>query len=443
MPGSEERLAARPGLDRLLADEVQDHREVVRAERPERVLVAPDLPEVLAVAVEVEHVPEVAVGDQLLEHRDGRVVEQEIAGHQHEAALLRDRHELLRLGARLRLGLLDEDVLACEQRPLRELVVRDDGRRDHDRVQLRVGEHLVEARRRPGLRMAGRGLREQVGRQVAEPAEVGELGEVAGEVRAPVAEARVAHAHRRHSFQTFPFDVPFEPGRVPEVDDERRLLDELVVVDPRVRRDDDDAVDARRVERGRREPVLGQLADVRIVVRDVGALALQELDQLQRRRLARVVDVRLVGDAEDLHLRALERLLLGVQRPRDLAQAPPRHVLVDLARELDELRVEVVLPRLPRQVERVDRHAVAAQARARLEAHEAEGLRRRGAHDLPDVDVHPVTELGELVDERDVHRPEDVLEELRQLGRLGRRDRVHRVDGAARRAPPPARCRPA
>ena len=65
---------------------------------------------------------------------------------------------------------------------------------------------------------------------------------------------------------------------------------------------------------------------------------------------------------------------------------------------------------------------------SRLERHEAERLGRGGLDDLPDVDVHPVAELRELVDERDVDRAEDVLEELRQLGCLGRRDRVHRVD---------------
>ncbi len=63
-----------------------------------------------------------------------------------------------------------------------------------------------------------------------------------------------------------------------------------------------------------------------------------------------------------------------------------------------------------------------------LNGHEAERLRRCGLDDLPDVDVHPVAELRELVDERDVDRPEDVLEELRELGRLGRRDGVHVLD---------------
>ena len=67
-----------------------------------------------------------------------------------------------------------------------------------------------------------------------------------------------------------------------------------------------------------------------------------------------------------------------------------------------------------------------------LEAHEAERLRRRGVDDLPDVDLHPVAELRELVDERDVDRAEDVLEQLRQLGRLGRRDLVRRCRSRAR-----------
>src|SRR4029453_8311577 len=95
-------------------------------------------------------------------------------------------------------------------RPLRELVVRDDGRRDGDGVHLGIGKKLVEALRRTGLRMAGRGLREQVGRQVTKPAQVGELGEIAGEVRPPVTKARVADPHG-HSFQTFPSEIPFEP----------------------------------------------------------------------------------------------------------------------------------------------------------------------------------------------------------------------------------------
>ena len=112
-----------------------------------------------------------------------------------------------------------------------------------------------------------------------------------------------------------------------------------------------------------------------------------------------------------------------VERAFDLFEAEVGHRLVDLAGELDELGREVVLARAPGQVERVDRQAMAAHARARLEAHEAERLRRGGVDDLPDVDAHAVREHRHLVDERDVDRAEDVLEELRHLGDLGGADR--------------------
>ena len=65
-----------------------------------------------------------------------------------------------------------------------------------------------------------------------------------------------------------------------------------------------------------------------------------------------------------------------------------------------------------------------------LKRHEAERLGGGGVDDLPDVDPHPVAEDRELVDERDVDRAEDVLEQLRQLGGLGARELVHGVDRA-------------
>ncbi len=68
------------------------------------------------------------------------------------------------------------------------------------------------------------------------------------------------------------------------------------------------------------------------------------------------------------------------------------------------------------------------------------GFVAAASDDLPDVDVHPVAELRELVDERDVDRAEDVLEQLRQLGGLGRRDGVDRVDRARGRPRRRPRC---
>ena len=132
-----------------------------------------------------------------------------------------------------------------------------------------------------------------------------------------------------------------------------------------------------------------------------------------------------------------------VQRLRDQRAAEVRHVVVDLARELDEARREVELARLPREVEGIDRDAVAAEAGAWLERREAERLRRRRVDHFPDVDVHAVAELRELVDERDVDGAVDVLEQLRQLGRVGRRDLVHRVDRLAVDLGGGGRCSPA
>src|SRR5919108_584888 len=84
---------------------------------------------------------------------------------------------------------------------------------------------------------------------------------------------------------------------------------EVVVVDGRVGGHDRDAVVSGRFELDGRKAGPGQLGHERVVVRDFGAGAAKELDQLDRRRLPRVADVGLVGDAEDEDLRAVQRRL--------------------------------------------------------------------------------------------------------------------------------------
>ena len=181
----------------------------MHAERPERVLVGADPAEVLAVRVDAEHVAEVACVDQPLHLLDRGVVEQQVAGHQHAVGALGGRDEVLGLGRVHRRRLLDQHVLAGLERALGQLVVRGRGRGDDDRVELVVGQHLVEVRRRPRARIAGGEALERVGRGVAEPAQVGEVVEVPREVRAPVAEA--GEGDLGHNFQTFPSTRPFLP----------------------------------------------------------------------------------------------------------------------------------------------------------------------------------------------------------------------------------------
>ena len=160
--------------------------------------------------------------------------------------------------------------------------------------------------------------------------------------------------------------------------------------------------------------------DEGIVVGEVRSQLAQHGDDLQRRRLADVADPGLVADPEQQHPGALDRLLGLVEGAGDPVDAVGGLGAVDFPGQLDELGVEVVLARLEGEVEGVDRQAVAAHPRAGVEAHEPERLGRRGFDHLPDVDPEPVAELGKLVDEGDVDRAEDVLEQLRQLRCLRR-----------------------
>ena len=70
----------------------------------------------------------------------------------------------------------------------------------------------------------------------------------------------------------------------------------------------------------------------------------------------------------------------------------------------------------PLQIERVERDAVSADARARVEGHVSERLRGGGLDHFPDVDADGSGYGGQLVRERDVHPPERVLNQLRHLG---------------------------
>ena len=127
----EGRAAARPRPRRLLVEEVEDHRQVVHAERPERVLVLADDAEVDAVAVDAEHVAELARVDELLHLAHARVVEQQVPRHQHEPARVGERDELApSRTARIAGGFSTKTCLPASSACLRERVVRRDGRRD-------------------------------------------------------------------------------------------------------------------------------------------------------------------------------------------------------------------------------------------------------------------------------------------------------------------------
>ena len=108
------------------------------------------------------------------------------------------------------------------------------------------------------------------------------------------------------------------------------------------------------------------------------------------------------------------------QQRGDPADDVVRHVLVDVVGELDEAEgLAGASSHAPRQVRGVDRQAVTAHARSRLETHEPVRLGGGRLDHLPDVDPHTIGQHRKLVHQCDVDRAEDVLQELRQLGRLG------------------------
>src|SRR5436309_1369863 len=183
------------------------------------------------------------------------------------------------------------------------------------------------------------------------------------------------------------------------VHDERRVLDDPVVVDAVVPDGDDHGiarvqlvlaqlhgVQCRAVGlRGKEAPAYGEDRHVRVVVADLGTVLAQQLDETAHGRVAVVVDVGLEGHPQHQHARVRHGHALQVEgRGHEIVEVEG-HAFVDRGGVLDEARVKVILPRLPAQVERIDGDAMAPDARARREAHVAKRLCRGRVNHFPDV----------------------------------------------------------
>jgi hypothetical protein len=192
-------LPDRAALVGLLPREAQDHRHVVGAERPERVLVGAQHAQVEPVGVDVAHVAQLAAVHELLERLDARVVLEQVADHQHAIGRARRRHHLLGLLDRLGERLLDEAVLAGLQHPHRERSVRRHRRGQRDRVQRLVGQQLVQRGRHAGTGEGAPLTGPALLRLVAQPGQLGvrKPVEVARQVGAPVAESGDADPDHR------------------------------------------------------------------------------------------------------------------------------------------------------------------------------------------------------------------------------------------------------
>ncbi len=209
--------------------------------------------------------------------------------------------------------------------------------------------------------------------------------------------------------------------------------DAPVVIAGVVSDDEDGVVLAKVIQRGAGHvqivmPASAHGGEEWVVVADLGAGLAKQLDDGERRGFAEVIDIALVGEAEDEDARSVEALLVLVESECGLFNHVVGHAGVDLAGELDEAGVKVKLLCLPRKIEGIDGDAMAAESRAGVESLVAEGLGFGGVDHFKDVDAHAVAELFEFVDQGDIDATVNILQELGHLRRGGRGNRNSSIE---------------
>src|SRR4051812_46373797 len=114
--------------------------------------------------------------------------------------------------------------------------------------------------------------------------------------------------------------------------------------------------------------------EVGIVVIDVRAALTELFNDSERRRLAQVIDVLLVGQAEHENAGTIESFLVLVQCGDDRLDDELGHGFVYLPGQLDEASMKIPLLRFPTQVKGINGNAMATQSRPWIERLETEGL---------------------------------------------------------------------
>src|SRR5579863_6982434 len=138
------RAAAAVHRHRLLFHDVQDDGDVVRRQIPGHVDVLLEQSQVEAARGNVADFADVALVHDLLDFADGRRIEEVVAGHQDQALLFGDGDQFLALRGGGGHRLLDEGVLAREQRGLGHRVMQPHGGGDDHGVQAGAVERVVE-----------------------------------------------------------------------------------------------------------------------------------------------------------------------------------------------------------------------------------------------------------------------------------------------------------
>src|SRR4249920_1492874 len=96
---------------RLLTDERENHRKIVRRKAPQDVFLAANFSEIETIRIEILQPSETALAHQLLELQKCRVILQQVPDHQPAIKALSKRHELFGLGETAGERLLDKNML--------------------------------------------------------------------------------------------------------------------------------------------------------------------------------------------------------------------------------------------------------------------------------------------------------------------------------------------
>ena len=123
--------------------------------------------------IEEQQLSDLARAHQLGHLRDRRRVQEDVIDQEHALDLVGERHELGGLGDGRRQRLLDQHVLARQERGLRQAMVGRHRRRDGDRVEALVGEHLLEVGAASYAGMLSPDRLQALGVDVAQPRQLG------------------------------------------------------------------------------------------------------------------------------------------------------------------------------------------------------------------------------------------------------------------------------
>src|SRR5262249_36453052 len=131
------------------------------------------------------------------------------------------------------------------------------------------------------------------------------------------------------------------------------------------------------------------------------------------------------------HLASLHGLAALVERVGNPAHDISRHRGIDFAGEFNEPGGTVVLTSDPGEVKRINRNAVSAKSRSRVERLESEWLGLRRVDDFPHVDAHALVENLQFIHQGNVYGPIGVLQDLARFGDFAATDTDYRLDELA------------